>query len=64
LIPLTVLCVYTDSQVSHSGLASAELPSGDNPQPVIVINSRFFAVINIEYCFSETDSLILVNPTK
>jgi hypothetical protein len=42
LIPLTVLCVYTDSQVSHSGLASAELPSGDNPQPVIDIISRFF----------------------
>jgi hypothetical protein len=33
-MPLTVLCIYTGSQAFHSGLASAELPSGGNPQPI------------------------------
>jgi hypothetical protein len=64
LIHLSVLCVFTGSQVSHSGLTSAELPSGDNTQPVIVITLRYFAFMNIEYCFTETDSLILVNPAQ
>jgi hypothetical protein len=51
LIPLTVLCVFTDSQVSHSGPASAELPSGDNTQPVIVITSRFLLLIKLSVVF-------------
>jgi hypothetical protein len=34
---LTVLCVYTGIQASHSGLASAELPSGGSPQPINIV---------------------------